>query len=293
MKQIIVCLFICFFSPLYGWWDVPHMVIVEIAKTQLDPSVIQVAEQMVQYFQKDFPENNSLTTAACFPDDMTTLGLSGFKVWHGVLRPYNPDGILSEKEISIISSLTERNNLHSAIHQGIKTLKDPFAGKWEKCFMLCFLLHAVGDIHQPMHCVQLYNEAFPSGDLAGHRFSLTGIPFRNLHTLWDAAFGRGAKKMKRPLSADDQREIEDFARFIVDHYPPQAFSERNNMSVEMWSKESYEIAISHAYANLKPGATPSQEYLSNGEKVAYKQIALAGYRLANVLTEIFESEEER
>lgn len=263
------------------------MLIAQIAKNQLDSSTIQQIEDLLGYFENDFPESNTLITASCFPDDITTIGLSGFKVWHGVLTPYNPEGYLSAKEMRCIESLTSSNNLISAIEQCLKTLKNPAASRWEKCFLLRFLLHAVGDIHQPLHCIQLYSAQFPAGDLAGHRFLISGTPYKNLHQLWDAAIGLGDARLKRPLSAADQQWIEELANSIMKVNLPESFLEIDNLNIYDWSSESYQLAIDVVYADLKMGQEPSQDYLAKARHTAQRQIALAGYRLANLLKILF------
>lgn len=287
-KKLTAVFFVFFFSvKLFGWWDVPHMLICQIAKDQLDDATIQKVEDLVAYFESDFPESSTFVTGSCFPDDITTLGLSGFKVWHGVLTPYSINNFLTEREIGCIESLINDNNLHAAIRQCVKTLKNPKTKNWEKSFMLHFLLHCVGDIHQPLHCVQLYSSQFPHGDLAGHRFVINGMPYKNLHLLWDAAFGVGAQKMVRPLSLKDERWICETANSIEKIFPQNSLPESKNMDYLQWSKESYQIAVKVAYHGIQVGQIPSQEYLAIGEYTALRQIALFGYRLAKLINEIF------
>lgn len=35
-----------------------------------------------------------------------------------------------------------------------------------------YLIHVVGDIHQPLHSVSLYNQTFPSGDRGGNSLKI-------------------------------------------------------------------------------------------------------------------------
>ena len=292
IKTFLMSLFL--FSSIaqdaYAWWDVSHMVVAQIAKDQIDLKTLTKAENLLEYFKDGFPASSTFITSSCFPDDITSIGLSGFKVWHGVLTPYSIDGYLSEKEIGCIEALIGDNNLHSAIRQSIKTLKNPNASRWEKCFLLRFLLHTVADIHQPLHCVQLYSPQFPKGDLAGHKFLISGMPYRNLHLLWDSAFGIGSEKMPRPLSDDDVTRIEHLARFITEKWPSANLPEKDNMNILDWSEESYKLAVEVAYSNIQLGEMPSEQYLEAGKEVAIRQIALAGYRLAILLEEIFKDD---
>lgn len=286
-KFLSLIIALCCSLRLFAWWDVPHMLICEIAKNQLDFQTIQKIEKMLAHFEKDFPESSSFKTASCFPDDITSLGLSGFKAWHGILTPYSKDDFLTPREIGCIKALIADNNLHAAIRQSIKVLKNPAAGIWEKSFLLRFLLHAVGDIHQPLHCIQYYSEQFPHGDLAGHRFTISGMPYKNLHLLWDSAFGAGAQKMVRPLSIGDEQWISEMAVNIEKKFPKNVFQEVENMDCLQWSRESYQLAIEFAYNGIEVGEKPSDDYLAKGEQIALRQIALAGYRLALLLDQLF------
>ncbi|NGX55054.1 MAG: hypothetical protein KR126chlam2_00676 [Chlamydiae bacterium] len=263
------------------------MLVSQIAKNQMDADTIRKVEESLNYFGDDFPESSTFITASCFPDDITTLGLSGFKVWHGVLTPYSVDNFLTDREIGCIETLVKDNNLHSAIGQGIKTLKNPKARNWEKSFMLRFLFHCVADIHQPLHCVQLYSQQFPHGDLAGHRFLISGMPYRNLHLLWDSIFGLGNQKMHRPLTLVDEQWICENAAAIENMFPINSIPECEKMDYLQWSEESYQIAIQVAYRGVEVGEKPSTQYLAAGQHVAMRQIALAGYRLARLFNELF------
>jgi S1/P1 nuclease len=55
---------------------------------------------------------------------------------------------------------------------------------------LAWLFHLMGDIHQPLHAIQLFSREYPNGDRGGIemcvRASFNGAPIE-LHRLW----GRG------------------------------------------------------------------------------------------------------
>src|ERR1043166_6837010 len=49
-----------------------------------------------------------------------------------------------------------------------------------KSYDLSWLLHLVGDVHQPLHCASLVSHAKPDGDSGGNGVKLSGTP-NNLH----------------------------------------------------------------------------------------------------------------
>ena len=39
----------------------------------------------------------------------------------------------------------------------------------ERALFARYVVHLVGDIHQPLHSVALFNETYPNGDIGGNR----------------------------------------------------------------------------------------------------------------------------
>jgi hypothetical protein len=54
---------------------------------------------------------------------------------------------------------------------------------------LSWLLHLIGDVHQPLHCVTRVSTASPEGDDGGNGVTLSAPA--TLHALWDNALGTG------------------------------------------------------------------------------------------------------
>ena len=54
--------------------------------------------------------------------------------------------------------------------------------------MLMYLIHLIGDIHQPLHNASLVDEKHPKGNLGGNDFLIetTNSQIKNLHSYWDA-----------------------------------------------------------------------------------------------------------
>lgn len=65
-------------------------------------------------------------------------------------------------------------------------------------------MHVVGDIHQPLHNTNLFNETYPDGDLGGNRINVTtanNITIK-LHNYFDsiALYQDPNNKIIRPLN---------------------------------------------------------------------------------------------
>jgi hypothetical protein len=178
---------------------------------------------------------------------------------------------------------------------------DKFSPKY-RAVSLCWLLHLVGDVHQPLHNVALYSAEIPTGDQGGNLFWVkdAGVPTR-LHGYWDDLFGREdydahIKSYDRAVTACARLTRPDFAKekFLVDF---------QKATFEDWSKDGFRLAVDVGYRNGKlPGRIIIREHESDEEKAkapplpddygtiaratADRQAALAGYRLAVLLKQV-------
>ena len=191
------------------------------------------------------------------------------------------------------------------------TLSSAETNPSERALALSWLLHLVGDIHQPLHVSDLYSKQFPAGNAAGTQEYVMD-PVNNkpipLHLLWDSNIYRSTK-----LDA-----VEQNARELVKKYPRSAFSELKGIEgpddFEKWARESYQVAVDFAYGygvktvsdpdkDLDPdkavkkmvayvlyGVPPleeapelSAEYWEKLQQVAQRRITLAGYRIADLV----------
>lgn len=66
-----------------------------------------------------------------------------------------------------------------------------FNEQLEKSMMLRYLIHVLGDIHQPLHASALFNEVFKDGDQGGNLFLIKyNSEIGNLHKLFDSGIDR-------------------------------------------------------------------------------------------------------
>jgi hypothetical protein len=143
----------------------------------------------------------------------------------------------------------------------------------ERLLALKFLLHFVGDLHQPLH-------ASGNHDLGGNKVQVTedGAKPGNLHHFWDTEFVRQL--------GPDPRQVAD--KLIADTSP----AELRNWSMGTptdWAREAFGLARDHAYGEL--GAPNAQgayalgemTYGINAEAAVELQLSRAGVRLAVVL----------
>lgn len=169
---------------------------------------------------------------------------------------------------------------------------------------LCWLLHLVGDLHQPLHVATLVDELrFPRGshsDSGGNSLMIRSRPGASPHTLhsfWDDRLGTNSHFE----SVCDQAEIliRD-PRLAIDRLPELA----NNRTVRDWAAEGYQYAISTVYHDGRLAAALTEDFEHHridadqvpvlpeaastaATNVVHRRIVLAGLRLSNMLNRVF------
>jgi hypothetical protein len=156
---------------------------------------------------------------------------------------------------------------------------------------LAWIVHLVGDIHQPLHTASRISSKHPTGDGGGNALLLSSDPKGpELHGLWDHIVGDAI-----PLQAGEtnQKSINylDRVRIVTDHTESEMADRLTPVNFDAWSGEGFKTAKAVAYpASLHENQTPSAAYRAAVFKVADKAIALGGYRLASLLNSILDGE---
>lgn len=160
-------------------------------------------------------------------------------------------------------------------------LVDPSVADTTKALDLTWIIHLVGDIHQPLHASSLVDaqDPLPRGDLGGNKFKLEG---RNeLHGFWDSILDettpRDSGENRVAYSVRLADGIEQ-ANPLTALATPAAIT-----NVAEWEQEGLHLSQTVVYKGITRGQAPSAAYTAEALKVAQEQIALAGYRLAALL----------
>lgn len=137
---------------------------------------------------------------------------------------------------------------------------------------LRFLIHFVGDLHQPLHCADNH-------DRGGNEVKvLIGRRHENLHAVWDVNVVQALGLEPDKVAAQLEGEI-----------TPADKSVWKPGSVVDWANETFHVAGREIYANLPgKGGTEAPIILPEGyahdeSVIAAKQLEKAGARLALAL----------
>jgi hypothetical protein len=188
------------------------------------------------------------------------------RYWHFTDVPFSSDG----------SRLLEPPTVN--IQERIALFRQTLASNASdqlKAYDLVWLLHLVGDIHQPLHVTQRFTRDTPNGDRGGTavRLCSDATCHENLHAYWDQLVGK-SRDVAAAIAA--AREL-----------PPADERRAAQRDEAIWVREGFEIAQTVVYARpIGPGSGPftlDDSYRMNARKVARERIALAGARLARLL----------
>lgn len=164
-----------------------------------------------------------------------------------------------------------------------------------------FLVHMVGDVHQPLH-------AGDNGDRGGNqvRVTLVGPLYpTNLHAVWDGdlvqmTLWKGTRAARRPEAL-----VRGNARDLRERYARE-IPRWQRGTVTDWMRESYQLARDVTYGALpgfRCGAPPVAQnapplrlpaaYVEQSRAVVPRQLARAGARIAYVLNTTLETAARR
>ncbi len=286
--------------PTQAWNGTGHRVIAAIAYDTLTPATRARVDDLVRrhpdyqrYFLQNAPSDPAARARAAFiaasvwadqiksdprfydddrRDTRPTPLLPGFpdmarhQYWHFVNLPFTQDG----------SRLRDPRAPHvvTEIERLSRALARPVGDPANPVYALPWLLHLVGDIHNPLHSATRFTREDPGGDRGGNAVYVE--PGRNLHSYWDGLAGPD------PSSAT-----------YVDHLADQLLRsnrlESDNLSPVSWAQEGVERAKKTVYTFGRASGTQNRPvslstgYRAEAKELAGKQLASAGYRLSALL----------
>ena len=182
--------------------------------------------------------------------------------WHYVnvneLSDFHPEHYSSDSEVS---------DAYVAIRRGIDILKNPASSIEDKKFYLKFLMHLVGDIHQPLHVGR-------ADDRGGNRIKVKFFwEDTNLHTLWDSK-----------LIEQEKLSFSEFAAYIDTNNQKEISNYLSSRPAD-WIKESF----NHVQDVYNVDDTNfSYNYVYKYMPLVKQRLLQGGVRLAGLLNEIFD-----
>ncbi len=159
--------FLCSTLPTKAYGPTGHRVIAEIAEKHLTAEARAAVKRILG--------NEFMAEAAYWPDEMKS---SPDPYWKGDSYYYHfinlPDGVSY-----VDSEKNPRGDMIFGLNKFAEMLKDETTSPKDQHLALAFIIHIIGDMHQPLHAGRV-------SDLGGNRVDVVWFAtMTNLHAVWD------------------------------------------------------------------------------------------------------------
>lgn len=287
-RLVAVILSYCFISPFcaFGWWETGHQTVARIAAAHLTPAARTRVARILDV--PDTPQTvaDALAKASTWADETKNDTKTG--EWHYI------DLTLQDNKSDIPLRCKDDNCATARIRLFAAQLKNrPADAKWSDLDALRFLVHFVGDIHQPMHAIS-------DADLGGNceRLDPPVDTAKNLHALWDGGIIQAMDVDDKALAASLEQQMQ-----ALDSAKQAEITGGNQ---DDWTWESHDLALHDVYQKLhipvepvvfpaKCGDAPAAItdfkpqidalYVDSMKPVVREQLIKGGLRLAKMLNE--------
>ena len=234
------------------WWDLGHRIVARLAESRLTPHTREAV--------RDILDGQSLADASVWADNIRQYR-------HDADRLHYVNIPLADTRYVPGRHCPGGQCIIAAIEQERHLLADPAASSEERAEALRFLIHFMGDLHQPLHTAD-------NGDRGGNQRALIFLGHAtDLHKVWDGEMIDSTvanqeeyfESLRRRMDSLDLRAIE--AGTVVD-----------------WAMEGHRIAVEHAY-RLPPDGRIGWAYVRANRPIIDRALIAGGVRLAKVLNE--------
>ena len=228
----------------YAWGPKGHQIIARIAGPRLSPRARKAVNELLN--------GQSLEVASNWAAQQKSSKS------HFVLIPWDSNSYERDKYCSDKDCLIEK------IREYRSVLENPRDSRLDRANALKYLLHLVGDLHQPFHCT----------DKDGKTIDVTFEKRpSNLFNVWES----GLIEKPKMTAEDYVREIENNGGSQQKGYNV------SRGTVIDWALESHSIART-VYVNR---GEMHDDYYWKNKDILNQQLYRAGVRLANILNDIF------
>jgi hypothetical protein len=244
---------------LISWGSVGHKTIATIAENHLTPNAKGAIKALLG--------NESIADVSSWADQVRNQPeYKQTGPWHYVNVPLG----MNNEQFSTAVKAQGVNNVYGALMKCENDLKSATTTYTQKAEALKFIIHFVGDAHQPMHVSRTEDKG---GNTIPVKFDGNGM---NLHSLWDSGL---IDKEGKPFD----RMAKDY-----DTATPAEIKKWQSEPMMQWLWESYKISTK-IYADVEKGNKLDDAYYKENMPIVQQRIEMAGIRLAGVLNTLFSS----
>lgn len=269
MNKIIFVLLVLGAYPLqsFGWGAVGHRAVARIAQDHLSDEAKDAVAALLG--------RQSMEDVANWADQLRSTGTHRQTNWYHFEKV--PDSATYIQNLKDMPEWQQRKGgTVSSIVAAMDVLRDSQQKKTLQRDALKFLIHFVGDIHQPLHSGR-------PGDLGGVKTNIEwmGHP-TNLHGVWDKMMFFTGHSDILNFRMTQTQAARALSRYLKNHFDAKSVS--TEIDVEGWLNESMALRDS-AY---DPSYQADQaKYQRMNLRHADQRVFASGIRLAAVLNDIY------
>jgi hypothetical protein len=261
LKNLLIAGFLfCIPFTSMAWGKTGHRIVGQIAESYLSPKAKLAIKAILG--------NETLAIASNWPDFIKAdSAYKEYSAWHYVDCP---DSLDSQQFKNYLLHDTA-TDAYTKLNYIIKELKKKNLSKEKKIFYLRFLIHIVGDIHQPFHVGN-------KSDLGANKIKVMWFKEpTNLHAVWDDK-----------LIDFQQLSYTEYTNAINFTTPSQRAKWQNTPIVD-WFTESHQAAVSLYNEITETDQKLGYVYNYDHIETLNNQLLKGGVRLAGLLNDIFGS----
>jgi hypothetical protein len=243
---------------LLSWGVIGHRAVGKIAENHLNPKATAAL--------RDLLGDQRLADVSTWPDEILRQPEYRFTgPWHYLNVPLGLDYDAFRKQVEGM----EKENVYKALLEQEHLLGDPSTPRDKRVEALKFVVHFVGDLHQPMH---ISREEDRGGNTIQLSYEDKGT---NLHSLWDT-------KLLEHLGLTYEQLAEK-----CDQASPEQVRQWQRDPLIKWLWESYQISSRlYAEVDVMKSRSIDDSYYQAHIGIIQQRIEQAGVRLAGVLNEL-------
>ena len=289
MKIKYLILFLFIYSPIkvFAWGTYGHMLITQIAMENIRPATKKEVTHLIKILGDIEPKLNTVVSSSVWADFVRHTRL--FSTYHfDTHNYYNPDNyahnIRSESQDlgRVLLNLTHRLKSNYKSENNPRS-RSALLTDFEKAFAIRFLIHLVGDLHQPLHIIQPVYRVYRGGNARGgnlirvrysNDIAICKKNFkdsknslcssRNLHSFWDSAAFLCLDGNSKRFNFSNVEESVNYANELSTSVIPKCVekvkknvdkeciekSAKKQKDITSWLREMSNIAIEKGYAPL-------------------------------------------
>jgi hypothetical protein len=276
IKRLLALLALLLFSsPACAWWEYGHHSVGRIAMIEAKPSTRAAVQRLLsqsRLLETPTCPIRNIEDASYWPDCIKKLGdrFSYAYSWH-----YQNVDIC--KPFDLKAACRDGHCVSAQIERNLKLLADKAMPARERVMALAFVVHFMGDLHQPLHVGD-------KSDRGGNDFKMSyGVIPSNIHAVWDGLLADRSISTAPPDAAG-----------IVAALMPGERAQMRLGTVQDWSREGWATSREFAYGALMadpcgplPESRPKMDEATVQRLIPIlrRQVARGGLRLARLLDE--------